>query len=97
MKQPVPTSNVVPLRATPRPEAGASLWSRMQARLFDEDAATYGAWFHPLTDAGMENGQLTLAAPSRFHARYVETHLIDRLHRAARIDEPSIVAVTVIA
>lgn len=90
-------SNVVPLRAAPQPAADGTLWAGAQARLHGEDAAVYGAWFHPLTEVGMEEGSLTLAAPTRFHARYVEQHLRERLLAALRAVEPSVRSVSVIA
>jgi hypothetical protein len=40
---------------------------------------------------------MTLAAPSRFHARYVETHLKERLLSALRIADPSLREVRIIA
>ncbi|WP_347309639.1 DnaA N-terminal domain-containing protein [Defluviimonas sp. SAOS-178_SWC] len=92
-----PPTNVVPLRARPAPQADGTLWASVQARLHAEDAATYGAWFHPLREAGTEDGCLTLAAPTRFHASYVMTHLHARLLAALRAVEPSLAAVTVIA
>lgn len=92
-------SNVVPLRAVaaPQPVADGSTWAEAQARLLAQDAASYGAWFHPLTEAGLEDGRITLAAPTRFHASYVMTHLQPRLLAALRAGDPSIAAVQVIA
>lgn len=83
-------TNVVPLRTAQQPVADGSLWSAVQARLYADDAPTYGAWFHPLTEAGLEDGCLTLAAPTRFHASYVATNLKDRLIAALRAVEPSV-------
>ena len=83
--------------AAPQPAADGTLWAGAQARLHGEDAAVYGAWFHPLTEVGMEEGSLTLAAPTRFHARYVEQHLRERLLAALRAVEPSVRSVSVIA
>ena len=40
-------------------------------------------------------GWLTLAAPTRFHATYVETHLMGRLMRAVRRVDPSIAGVRI--
>ncbi len=90
-------SNVVPLRAGPAPERDGTLWSMVQARLHAEDAAAYGAWFHALSEAGVEEGCLSLVAPTRFHARYVEQNLCDRLLAAVRTVEPSIRSVAVLA
>jgi hypothetical protein len=83
-------SNVVPLRAVPAPVSDGSVWDTAQAWLHGEDAATYGAWFHALTDAGMEANALTLAAPTRFHATYVATNLKERLLAALRRVDPSV-------
>ncbi|MGB5559420.1 MAG: hypothetical protein WBN04_15580 [Paracoccaceae bacterium] len=89
-------SNVVPLRAMPAPVQDGTLWTFTQERLHGDDLASYGAWFHALTEAGLEDGCMTLAAPSRFHARYVETHLKDRLLSALRITDPSLRDVRII-
>ena len=89
-------SNVVPLRATPAPVQDGTLWTLTQERLHGDDLASYGAWFHTLTEAGVEEGCMTLAAPSRFHARYVETHLKDRLLSALRVTDPSLRDVRII-
>jgi hypothetical protein len=84
-------SNVVPLlRSVPRPVSDGSVWAAAQAWLHEEDAATYGAWFHALTEAGTEANCLTLAAPTRFHATYVAANLKERLLAALRRQEPSL-------
>ncbi|MCU0826028.1 MAG: hypothetical protein MUE52_01135 [Tabrizicola sp.] len=90
-------SNVVPLRAVPSPVSDGTLWSAAQGALQAEDAAIYGAWFHALTNAGLEANALTLAAPTRFHATYVTAHLKDRLLAALRRIDPSLRDVQVIA
>lgn len=73
----------------PEPDlSDASEWSVAAAVLHAEEPALYGAWVHPLRRAGRAGGRLTLAAPSRFHAAYVDTHLKARLLRACRgVDE----------
>ena len=83
-------SNVVPLRAVAPPVADGSLWARVQAALHGEDAAAYGAWFGQLQEVGVEEACLVLAAPSRFHASYIQTHLAARLLAAVRRLEPAI-------
>lgn len=90
-------SNVVPLRAVPAPAQDGTVWTVTQARLHGDDPACYGAWFHMLTDAGTEEGCQVLAAPSRFHARYVDTHLKERLLSALRVADPSVRDVRIIA
>lgn len=57
-------------------------WSLVQALLHSEDPATYGSWFHALRSVNREGERLTLQAPSRFHAAYVQSHLSNRLHAA---------------
>ncbi len=92
-------TNVIPLRGVTVavPDDDGSLWSAAQATLHADDAATYGAWFHALTDAGLDASCLTLAAPTRFHATYVTAHLKDRLLATLRRLEPGIQEVRIIA
>ena len=89
-------SNVVPLRAVAAPEADGSVWATAQGWLHGEDPATYGAWFHSLTEAATEANCLILAAPTRFHATYVETNLKDRLVAALRRFDPGLRDVRVV-
>ncbi len=75
------TGNVVPLRrAEAMPAEG--VWAEARARLAGEDRALYDAWFAGLAEAGVADGCLTLFAPTRFHATYVQTHLHERLRVA---------------
>jgi hypothetical protein len=83
-------SNVVPLRAIAAPMSDGSVWASAQAALHDADAATYGAWFHALADAGVEANTLSLAAPTRFHATYVTANLKERLLAALQCVDPSL-------
>ncbi|WP_378948539.1 DnaA N-terminal domain-containing protein [Paracoccus sp. R86501] len=78
-----PAANVVPFRRNDA-EPADGIWGAMRTLLQDEDPALFDAWLAPLTDAGHEQGILHLAAPSRFHATYVRTHLLGRLTIAAR-------------
>lgn len=89
-----PGRTVVPFRrpAGPAPEG---VWGAACARLKAEDAALHAAWFAGLADAGIHDGCLHLAAPTRFQATYIHTHLIARLHRAVLSADPSIRAVVV--
>ena len=70
---------VVPLHAVgsvPAPDAGdGSEWSLAKLILHSEDPSLYGAWFRALERTDRAGGRLTLKAPSRFHAHYVETRL----------------------
>lgn len=82
--------NVVamPLRAgasvTPPDLSDASEWALAQGLLHGEDPATYQTWFAALSRGRRDGGRLTLTAPSRFHASYVNTHLTARLSAACR-------------
>lgn len=87
---PQEASNVVPLRSVAVAEQDGSLWASAQARLQDADAATYGAWFHILKDAGLEDNVQSLAAPTRFHATYVATNLKEKLLAVLRRIDPSV-------
>ncbi|MFC3168052.1 MULTISPECIES: DnaA N-terminal domain-containing protein [Paracoccus] len=81
--QPAADTTVVPFR---RPDMAAAegAWSAARAQLASEDRALFDAWFACLADGGVEDGCLVLIAPSRFHAAYLRTHLIDRLRVAVR-------------
>ena len=76
-------ATVVPFR---RPEIAAQggIWGAARALLAAEDPPLFDAWFAGLADGGLEDGCLTLIAPSRFHATYLRTHLMDRLRIAVR-------------
>ncbi|MDO5703550.1 MAG: DnaA N-terminal domain-containing protein [Paracoccus sp. (in: a-proteobacteria)] len=85
---------VVPFR---RPAVqGEGLWAVIARRLAEEDAQTYSAWFASLSEAGIEDGCLTLRAPSRFHAAYVTGHLLDRLRMAARRVDATVTGVRLV-
>ncbi|MCZ0964165.1 DnaA N-terminal domain-containing protein [Paracoccus benzoatiresistens] len=76
-------TTVVPFR---RPEIAAEggIWGAARAHLATEDRALFDAWFAGLADGEIKDGCLTLIAPSRFHAAYLRTHLMDRLRTAVR-------------
>lgn len=93
--QPTTPTNVVAFRAVAAPKQDGSLWADTLALLHQEDTATYGAWFHGLAEVGHEHGTLCLAAPSKFHATYVETHLKTRLLAALRRIDPTLSNVTI--
>ncbi|QFQ88975.1 hypothetical protein F8A10_16300 [Paracoccus kondratievae] len=76
-----PSSNVVPLHR-PEPVPAQGLWAEARARLAEEDPALFDAWFAGLIEAELTESCLTLFAPTRFHANYVQTHLLERLHTA---------------
>ncbi|CAM3275463.1 DnaA N-terminal domain-containing protein [Paracoccus aminovorans] len=92
---PESVSNVVPLHRA-EPVAAEGVWGEAQARLAAEDRALFDAWFAGLAEAGVRDGCLTLFAPTRFHASYVETHLLERLRIAVQRSDGSIVKLRVL-
>lgn len=89
-----PVDDIVPLPPrgpVPAPDVSAGDdWSLAASILHAEDPAIYGAWVHALRREGRAGGALRLAAPSRFHAAYVETHLRGRLLGVLREVDPEI-------
>jgi hypothetical protein len=88
----------LPLRgevAPPDLSAGTE-WALAQAVLHAEAPGLYASWMRALTRAGRAGGRLTLAAPSRFHAAYVQTHLTARLLDACRAVDDAVDEVVVI-
>jgi hypothetical protein len=81
-------NNVVPLQPTKPVNApdvsDGSEWALAQAILHQENPARYGAWFAALKRHERVGGRLVLVAPTRFHAGYVLTHLMDPLLAACR-------------
>lgn len=49
-------SNVISLRQVAAPVADGSLWAEAQELLHGADGATYGAWFHGLTEVERHEG-----------------------------------------
>ncbi len=89
-------SNIVPFSVNvATPVADGSVWSAVAGLLFAEDPTVYGAWFQQLHEAGRHQDCLTLMAPTKFHATYVETHLSARILRAMRRVDPGLRSVRV--
>lgn len=88
-------SNVVPLRPGPAPTTDGTTWAAAQARLHAAGDARYGAWLGALVQISCEGGCLTLAAPSRFHASYVQTHLAQAILAAVQGLDPSVRSVQI--
>ncbi|MFP7572023.1 hypothetical protein [Marivita sp. S2033] len=81
--------NVVPFRAT-QAVAGQGLWASASARLGQSDPAIHAAWFAPLVESGRDGDGLTLKAPSKFAASYIQTHLAGRLLAAVTAEDAAI-------
>lgn len=76
----------LPLRGeVPPPDLSTGTeWALAQAVLHTEAPGIYASWLRALTRDSRAGGRLVLAAPSRFHAAYVQTHLTTRLLEACR-------------
>lgn len=92
---PAVAENVVPLRPVAAPVSDGTLWAEAQSVFHAQDAAGFAAWVEKLSVVSYETGQLTLMAPSRFHATYVSTNLMDRLTVILRRIDPSLVKLVV--
>lgn len=93
-------AKVVPLQvrgnvAPPDISDGAE-WTLARAVLHAEDQGLYGSWFQALIRAERAGGRLTLKAPSRFHAAYVQTHLLARLLVAVQAVDGDITEIVLI-
>jgi hypothetical protein len=60
-------------------------------------AAAHARWIAPLERAGLADGRLTLAAPSAFHAVYVERTWGDAIRDAVRAENPAIQRVVIVS
>ncbi|MFK7765180.1 MAG: hypothetical protein AB8B62_18090 [Roseobacter sp.] len=76
-------AKIVPLRvaaAVPAPDiSNGTEWAMAQAVLHAEDPGVYAAWLNGLARVERAGARLSLRAPSRFHAAYVQTHLTGRI------------------
>ncbi|MGR3570693.1 DnaA N-terminal domain-containing protein [Brevirhabdus sp.] len=85
-----------PLQPRGRGTSAEDTWGLALARLRREDPALSRAWFAQLSEMAHEDGCVTLAAPSRFVADYVSTHLLARLLNAYAAVDPAVRRVLVV-
>ncbi|WP_300019551.1 hypothetical protein [uncultured Roseobacter sp.] len=71
-------------------------WALARLVLHTEDAGTYASWIAALERAERAGGRLTLRAPSRFHAAYVQTHLERRLLAACQDVDADVAEVRIV-
>lgn len=90
------TGNVVPFRKDNGVAFDDSFWGRVCELVCAEDNSVYQAWIAPLIFVSVEQGKATLTAPTKFHANYVASHLINRLHSYICRVDPSIRNVSVL-
>ena len=95
-----PPETVVPfpVKGTVAPPKidSATEWGLARAVLYAEDAGRFAAWIQALQRTGRAGGRVTLKAPSRFHAAYVQTHLEAALLRACREVDADVTAVEIV-
>jgi len=99
--QGAPDPSVIPFPASTAPVDAPSItegteWALAASLLHSEDPGLYAAWLRVLRRSGRAGGRLTLSAPSRFHAAYVETHLKPRLLAACRAVDDSVSEIVLI-
>ncbi|MEP5729467.1 MAG: hypothetical protein ABJL67_08825 [Sulfitobacter sp.] len=71
-------------------------WGLARSVLYAEDQGRFGAWLRALERVGRAGGRLTLKAPSKFHAAYVQTHLEGVLLHACREVDGDVSAVEIV-
>lgn len=89
--------NVVPLNRETAKMPQGGLWGAVAARLKEQDAAVYEAWFARLVYVDVTQGVLTLMAPNRFLADYVGTHFLGLVTAAAMAEDRSISGLKLLA
>jgi len=74
----------------------ATEWGLAQLILHQQDPARFGAWLKGLQRVGRAGGRLTLRAPSRFHAAYVQTHLLGAVLAACEAVDDGVSTIEVV-
>lgn len=87
---------VIPFRRA-EPVAGQGLWAAACRQLAAEDPPTFDAWLAGLRDAGLDQGVITLLAPTKFHATYVRTHFLSRIALILRRLDGDVTRVQIVA
>lgn len=83
--------------AFPAAPSGDSEWQRAQVILQREDPAFFASWLANVTRVGAGQGILELAAPTPFHAQYLNTHGLERIRTCLARVAPQIHRVIVTA
>lgn len=97
--QPVQNTVVpIPIKGSVSPPdvSSGSEWVLAQAILHQEDEASFASWIKALTREDRAGGRLTLSAPTRFHAAYVQSHLTSRILAACRAVDDSVSEVLIV-
>jgi hypothetical protein len=96
----VPAETVVRVdfqtRSQPKDVATGS-WQRVLSRLEGESPTSVAAWFSKLLLVAQTDNRVTLQAPTKFIAQYVQTHLLPMLTAAARAELGAGVAIDLLS
>jgi hypothetical protein len=96
----VPAETVVRVdfqtRSQPKDVATGS-WQRVLRRLEGESPTSVAAWFSKLLLVAQTDNRVTLQAPTKFIAQYVQTHLLPMLTAAARAELGAGVAIDLLS
>jgi hypothetical protein len=87
-------TNIVPFQRT-YPQSNSKIWTKVRDLLKTEDPTVFRAWLDPLALTDETTEKLTVVAPSRFHASYVQTHLLTRIQVAAQRSSGSIYTIVI--
>ena len=71
-------------------------WALAAGMLHGDDPQSYGAWIASLQHQETRGDMMLLMAPSRFHASYVQTHLLGKIERVVRSLETEVTRVAVL-
>lgn len=89
VEEPAETTNIVPFKVKPPPSdvSETDAWTAVQSILHGRDPELWASWFQHLSEADRAGGVVTLVAPTRFMADYIEQKWSDRLLAAyGRVD-----------
>ncbi|SDL79632.1 DnaA N-terminal domain-containing protein [Aliiruegeria lutimaris] len=81
--------------ATPPDLSSGDEWALASGLLFSMNPSLHASWLAPLKREKRVGDRLLLHAPTRFHATYVQTHLLDQILAALHRVDDSVGLVTV--
>ena len=95
-----PDTSVIPLpvrgAVAPPDLSSGTEWALAQGLLHNQDAGLYASWISALQRKDRAGGCVTLQAPSRFHAAYVQSHLEPRLLKACQDIDPDVSEIRIV-
>src|SRR5258708_12243884 len=83
-----------------RDESGPTVetqWARVRGKLRAEfGEVAYRSWLKPLTLAGVDDGEVKIAVPTRFMQDWVRTHYAERLRALWKAENKNVRAVEIV-